>query len=79
MSIEESSNTQKCTVFRTEREVSAETGGAISVRRLQQLRQRGGGPPFIKIGRRVLYEWQDVRARLESQKRFSTAQQTVSE
>jgi hypothetical protein len=28
--------------------------------RLAQLRYRGDGPPFFRVGRRVLYRWVDV-------------------
>jgi hypothetical protein len=31
-----------------------------SVARLAQLRYVGGGPKFIKVGRKVLYRWSDV-------------------
>ena len=34
----------------------------LSVRMLQQLRRDGGGPPFAKVGRRVIYRWADVEA-----------------
>lgn len=27
---------------------------------LAAMRHRGSGPPFIKVGRRVLYRWADV-------------------
>lgn len=47
--------------------------GAISARRLQQIRQRGGDPPFVKIGHRVLCDLDDVRAWLERRKRSSTS------
>lgn len=60
-------------LLKTELQISESTGGAIPVRRLQQLRQRGGGPPFIKIGRRVLYDWEDVRSWLNNRKRQSTS------
>lgn len=59
--------------LKSEAEVSVATNGAIPVRRLQQLRQRGGGPPFIKIGRRVLYDWTDIQEWLNRQKRISTS------
>lgn len=57
----------------SEREVAEATGNSIPIRRLQQLRQRGGGPLFIKIGRRVLYDWVDVQEWLDRQKRVSTS------
>ena len=57
----------------SERDVAEATGHCIPIRRLQQLRQRGGGPPFLKIGRRVLYDWLDVTAWLDAQKQDSTS------
>jgi hypothetical protein len=33
----------------------------------QALRYHGGGPPFRKIGRRVVYRWVDVVAWIEAQ------------
>jgi hypothetical protein len=33
---------------------------------LAQLRYRGEGPRFVKVGRRVIYRWQDVHAYLEA-------------
>lgn len=33
---------------------------------LAQLRYRGTGPKFVKVGHRVLYRWSDVRAYLDS-------------
>jgi len=32
---------------------------------LAQMRYRGTGPKFIKVGHRVLYRWSDVHAYLE--------------
>jgi hypothetical protein len=29
---------------------------------MAQRRYRGEGPPFIKVGRKVLYRWSDVNA-----------------
>ena len=72
MNTQESQIAPEGAVLKTEREISKATGGAISVRRLQQLRQRGGGPPLLKIGRRVLYDWADVSEWLHCQKRYST-------
>jgi hypothetical protein len=67
------SNTTRSAELMTEEQVASATGNAIPRRRLQQLRQCGGGPPFLKIGRRVLYDWSDVQAWLDSQKRCSTS------
>lgn len=33
---------------------------------LSQLRYRGKGPKFIKVGHRVIYRWSDVRAYLDA-------------
>ncbi len=33
---------------------------------LAQMRYRGTGPKFIKVGRRVLYRWADVYAYLDA-------------
>ena len=33
---------------------------------LAQLRYRGNGPKFIKVGGRVLYRWSDVNAYLDA-------------
>ena len=70
---ERTSKTAPVAVLMSENQVADATGGAIPARRLQQLRQRGGGPPFVKIGRLVRYEWADVRAWLDVQKRVSTS------
>jgi len=73
------SNTTRSAALMTEEQVASATGDAIPRRRLQQLRQCGGGPPFLKIGRRVLYDWSDVRAWLDSQKRRSTSDMGATE
>lgn len=73
------SNTTRSAALMTEEQVASATGDAIPRRRLQQLRQCGGGPPFLKIGRRVLYDWSDVRAWLDSQKRRSTSDMGAAE
>lgn len=39
---------------------------------LAQMRYRGTGPKFCKVGRRVMYRWSDVLSYLES----NTAQRT---
>jgi hypothetical protein len=73
MSTKDTEITPEGAALKTEREISNATGGAIGVRRLQQLRQRGGGPPFLKIGRRVLYDWADFCQWLDCQKMSSTS------
>ncbi|CRK54419.1 conserved hypothetical protein [Rhodococcus sp. RD6.2] len=38
-----------------------------STGRLAQLRYKGGGPRFVRDGRRVLYRWTDVHAWVDEQ------------
>jgi predicted DNA-binding transcriptional regulator AlpA len=45
----------------------------IDHRRLQNMRYRGIGPPFVKIGRSVFYRESDFEAFLENHKRNSTS------
>jgi hypothetical protein len=33
---------------------------------LAQMRYRGTGPRFVKVGKKVLYRWSDVRAYLDA-------------
>lgn len=33
---------------------------------LAQMRYRGTGPKFIKVGKKVIYRWSDVRAFLDA-------------
>lgn len=40
---------------------------------LAKLRVYGGGPKYIKAGRRVIYDTRDLDAWLESRKRSSTS------
>lgn len=46
----------------------------ISVRTLQAARVKGGGVPFIRIGRAVRYRLEDVLAYEEAQRRTSTSE-----
>jgi hypothetical protein len=46
---------------------------ALSVAYLNRLRQIGGGPPFLKIGSRVVYALSDFNGWLASHRRTSTA------
>ncbi|HEY3807248.1 MAG TPA: hypothetical protein VGL61_31825 [Kofleriaceae bacterium] len=39
----------------------------ISRSQWQLSRRAGGGPPFMKVGRRCLYKWSDVVAWLDAQ------------
>lgn len=44
--------------------------------RLADLRWKGGGPKFCKIGRRVIYLRSDLQAFLDERRRSSTADHT---
>jgi hypothetical protein len=46
---------------------------------LNKLRSTGGGPEFIKIGSRVLYDIRDLDKWLEDRKRSSTAEHQVKQ
>lgn len=52
----------------TEAQVSALTG--LTVQSLRTRRRRGGGPPFRKLGQRVLYLREDVEAWMRSLPEF---------
>ena len=41
----------------------------------EKLRLRGGGPIYLKLGRRVAYDVADLDAWLESKRRHSTSEQ----
>ena len=43
------------------------------VKTLQAWRCRGGGPPFIRVGRLIRYSPDDVRAWIESRRMTSTS------
>ena len=45
----------------------------LSVSYLNQLRVRGGGPVFAKLGQRVVYDPADIASWLESNKHQSTS------
>ena len=45
----------------------------VSEGTLRNLRIAGGGPRFIKLGRKVLYDQRDIEDWLEDHKRMSTA------
>mgnify|MGYP001298182420 CR=1 FL=1 len=45
----------------------------VSIRHVQGLRYKGGGPRFVKLGRIVRYRRQDLNAWSEAQLRQSTA------
>lgn len=46
----------------------------LSYSTLTKLRLTGGGPPFIKLGARVVYRVSDLDAWLESRMRTSTSE-----
>lgn len=46
----------------------------LSVSFMNVKRVRGDGPPYIKLGRRVVYDRADLDLWLESRKRLSTSQ-----
>ncbi len=46
----------------------------LSPRTLQGFRVRGGGPSFVKLGRRVLYRAADLDAYVEAQRWRSTSE-----
>ena len=52
-------------------------GGAdylgVSPRTLEGLRVRGGGPPFVKVGGRVVYRVARLEEYLQQQERTSTS------
>lgn len=46
---------------------------SLSPKTLEAHRTRGGGPPFIKLGRRVVYRQEDLDAWLAKRRRLSTS------
>jgi predicted DNA-binding transcriptional regulator AlpA len=53
-------------------EAASRTG--LSVSTLNKLRVFGGGPTFVKLGRRVVYDPADLDAWLAARKRRSTSE-----
>ncbi len=47
----------------------------VKVKSLQAWRSRGGGPPFVKLGRCVRYRLEDLEAFLTASRRASTSDQ----
>ena len=45
----------------------------LSPTTLETMRVRGGGPTFVKLGRRVVYRCEDLDAWLEAVRRGSTS------
>lgn len=52
---------------------------SLSVSFLNKLRCAGGGPPFIKIGRAVLYDPADLSSWLAARRRCSTSDAEVEQ
>lgn len=51
----------------------AEAYTGLARQTLAKLRVYGGGPDYIKVGRRVIYDTRDLDAWLASRKRASTS------
>ncbi len=49
----------------------------LSPATLETLRCRGGGPPFVKLGRRVVYRREDLEAWITSSRRASTSAESA--
>lgn len=47
----------------------------LSVSTMNKLRVHGGGPTFLKLGRRVVYDSRDLDLWLEARRRTSTSDQ----
>ncbi len=58
-------------------EALTEHGFPVSAKTLATMATRGGGPPFHKFGRAVLYRWGDALAWAEA--RLSAPRRTTSE
>lgn len=56
------------------REVAARYDGKVAINTLNNWRQGGGGPRFVKIGGRVLYRLSDVIAWEESRTGWTTSE-----
>ena len=54
-----------------ERELTRRT--TLAPRTLQLMRRNGGGPPFAKLGGRVVYKWADVERWIQERTRCSPA------
>lgn len=54
---------------------TAEKIGGLKTRTLQQMRIRGDGPPFVKIGRKVFYRPQAVLDWLAEEEKRSTSEE----
>ena len=60
--------------FITPRQLSERWGESIGVNTLANWRSSGEGPPFIKIGSKVLYDLVDIEAWEASRRVTSTSQ-----
>lgn len=60
--------------YLTAADVAARFGGRISVRTLNNWRSQGGGPPFRKIGGKVLYPATELEQWEKSRTFASTSQ-----
>lgn len=58
----------------TPKELSEHWDNRIKVRTLNNWRQSGDGPPFLKIGGAILYKIADVDAWEEARKKSNTSQ-----
>ena len=47
----------------------------VSVSKLNKLRGSGGGPQYMKLGRRVLYDLRDLEQWAAQRKRYHTSEQ----
>lgn len=50
----------------------------LTRRALQNMRWRGGGPRYVKLGRRVLYDRADLEAWIQQNKRGDTSESSVT-
>ena len=57
----------------TQKQLSEHLGG-VSIRTLERWRVQGQGPKFVKVGRSVRYDIDDVKAWLDGQKLQSTSE-----
>lgn len=46
-----------------------------TVGQLSQMRSKGTGPKFVKVGQRVLYRWSDVSEYLDANTRYTTREE----
>lgn len=63
--------------------ITVDTAGAaarlgIAVKTLHNKRVYGGGPPFLKLGRRVLYRVSDLDAWMEAHLQHSTSKKVAA-